>query len=230
MISIKNGWLCSKCQSFALGGSASNPWISTGATLGHHPTRKMKKHFQSNLHLQSIQSEQIFKRPSVYNLISSFDQQTVKKKEMENRIVVKSMFSVALYMVKHCQPNDSFEDMIKLVAENGSSELKKHLSEGARNAQYLNHHSYRELLQVMNDYVEEPLLEAARSQPFTIFIDETTAVGNKSMACVYLMFDDGKEVMEHFLGIINMNTGLGLTARHYYNATVELCRSKIIPL
>ena len=108
--------------------------------------------------------------------------------------------------------------------------LTKAKTEGAKNAQYLNHHSYRDLLEVMSEYVEKPMLEAASSQPFTIFIDETTAVGNKSMACVYLMFDDGQEVREHYLRIINMNPGLGLTARHYYNATLELCRKKGISL
>ena len=59
-----------------------------------------------------------------------------------------------------------------------------------------------------------------------IFIDETTAVGNKSVANVFVMFDHNGEVKEHYLGTVNMNSGLGLTAWHFYKAALDLCGEK----
>jgi hypothetical protein len=85
------------------------------------------------------------------------------------------MFVISLHMVKHCLPNDSFEDMVKLVADAGSVEMKKYLSKCPKNGTHLCRHSYEELLEVMNEYVETPLLEVLRSEPFTIFIDESTS-------------------------------------------------------
>ena len=226
----KSGWLCRKCQAFAFLSSESNPWTSGGVDLGEHPKRKMVKHFQSNLHKKSIESEQLFNETSVYQLLCAQDLNSRRKEEEENRTTLKNMFTIALHMVKHCQPNDVFEDNVKLVSNAGSVEMKEYLSNCPKNATYLSHHSYRELLEVMNEYVEKPILEALRSEFFTIFIDETTAVGNKSVANVYVMFDDGNGVNEHYLGTVNMNAGLGLTAKHFYDAVVELCRKKGISL
>ena len=61
-----NAWFCRKCQAFSFPGSASNPWISTGVRLGDHPSRKMKKHFDSSLHKQCIATEKTFQKPSVH--------------------------------------------------------------------------------------------------------------------------------------------------------------------
>ena len=74
------------------------------------------------------------------------------------------------------------------------------------------------------------MLEKAKGELFTIFIDETTAVGNKSMANVYIMYDDGNGVTEHYLGTVNMNVGLGMTARHFYTAALDLCTKKGLSL
>ena len=50
------------------------------------------------------------------------------KSEVKNRKVLKIMFSVALYMVKHRLPNYSFADLMNLVAESGSEDVKKYMS------------------------------------------------------------------------------------------------------
>ena len=129
-------------------------------------------------------------------------------------------------MVKHRLPNDSFSDLLQLVADSGSKDVRKHLLGMAKNATYTSFLSFKELLQVMNEYVENPLLEAAEGKWFTIFIDETTAVGNKSVANIFIMFDDGKDVKEHYLGTVNMNTGLGLKAHNFYQAAKDLLVKK----
>ena len=86
--------------------------------------------------------------------------------------------------------------------------------------------SFKEILEVMNEYVEMPILEAAEGKFFTIFIDETTSVSNKSVANIFIMFAEEKGVKEHYLGTVNMNAGLGLTAKHFYRAAVDLCAKK----
>jgi hypothetical protein len=73
-------------------------------------------------------------------------------------------------------------------------------------------------------------LKALRKEKYTIFIDETTDIGNKSMANVYAMFDDGSKVAEHYVRVINMNIAMGLTARNFYDSTQELLRKKGVSL
>ena len=225
-----NAWFCRKCQAFSFPGSASNPWISTGVRLGDHPSRKMKKHFDSSLHKQCIATEKTFQKPSVHEMLMRHYLDIQTKEELTNKIALKAMFTVALYMVKHRLPNDSFGDMVKLLADAGSDVIKKYLSQCPKNASYLSHQSYDELLQVMNDFIERPLLEKAKGEFFTIFIDETTAVGNKSMTNVYIMFPDGDDVNEHYFGTVSMNDGLGMTARHFYTAALDLCTKKGLSL
>ena len=91
---------------------------------------------------------------------------------------------------------------------------------------YTSSESFKEILEVMNEYVEMPILEAAEGKFFTIFIDETTSVSNKSVANIFIMFAEEKGVKEHYLGTVNMNAGLGLTAKHFYRAAVDLCAKK----
>ena len=66
----KCGWCCRKCQAFSFPSSVKNPWVSSGVKLGDHPIRKMNKHFQSNLHKKSIEAEQLYNRPSVYEILT----------------------------------------------------------------------------------------------------------------------------------------------------------------
>ena len=82
----------------------------------------------------------------------------------------------------------------------------------------------------LKEYVESKMLTSAADKWFTIFIDETTAVGNKSVANVFIMFEDGDEVSEHYLGTVNMNTEMGLTAQHFYTAALDLCAKKGLKL
>ena len=140
----------------------------------------MNKHFQSNLHKKSIEAEQLYNRPSVYEILTKHSLESQVKKEIANRNVLKAMFTVALYMVKHRLPNDSFEDMMKLLANAGSKEMKQYLSECPKNATHLSFKSYKKLLVVMNSFIEKPMLDAAKGQWFTIFIDEKTAVRQQS--------------------------------------------------
>ena len=221
----KAGWLCRKCQAFSYA-STENPWISSGVNLGDHPIRKMNKHFESKAHKRSIETEKLLQKPSVHEMLKKHIEGVEKKAEIVNRSVLKTMLDVGLYMVKHRLPNDSFSDLLNPVADSGSEDVKKHLLGMAKNATYTSLHSFTELLQVMNEYVEKHLLEAAEGKWFTIFIDETTAVGQISVANTFIMFDDGKEVKEHYLGTVNMNTGLGLTAHHFYQAAKDLLFKK----
>ena len=96
------------------------------------------------------------------------------------------MFTVVLYMVKHRLLNDSFADLLQLIADSGSDDMKKHLSGMAKNATYMSLESFTDVLKAINEYVENPILKVADGKLFTIFIDETTSVDNKSVANVYI--------------------------------------------
>ena len=59
------------------------------------------------------------------------------KEEVTNKIALKAMFTVSLYMVKHRLPNDSFEALVKLLADAGCEDIKKYLLQCPKNATYL---------------------------------------------------------------------------------------------
>ena len=121
----QNGWFCRKCQAFASPTAASNPWVTGGARMGTNPTRKMIKHFTSKLHEKSIEVEGMLKKTSVHQLLQAQGMELLNNKRLKNRNVMKAMFTVALHMVKHCLPNDSFSDLLSLAGDVGASELKQ---------------------------------------------------------------------------------------------------------
>ena len=75
------------------------------------------------------------------------------KSKVLNRRVLKTMFTIILYMVKHRLPNDSFSDLLKLVADCGSEDIKKHLFETPKNATYMSPQSFAETLAAVNEFV-----------------------------------------------------------------------------
>ena len=224
----KRGWMCRKCRSFAK--SSSNPWVSSGVTLGHKPTEKCKKHFESKLHKNSLEAESYLKGISVYEMVKTQNLTLEEKTSAQNRKVLGSLFTVGLYMVKHCLANDTYTDTVKMVADAGAEHLKVFIRDAAKNATYLSQNTYIELLKTMNEYVETKILENAKSEYFTLFVDETPAIGNQSMTTIYIMFDDGKGINEHYLSTVNMNKVMGLTARHYYDVIVKVCDGKGLDL
>ena len=50
-----------------------------------------------------------------------------------------------------------------------------------------------------------------------MFLDETTAAGNESVANIYVMVEDGRDLSEHYLGLVSMKS-----AEHFYKATMDL--------
>ena len=96
----KCAWLCRKCQAFSFPCTATNPWISSGVNLGDHPIRKLEKHFNSNIHLKSLKTEQLLNKPSVFEMLKKHSNETQSKNDTNNRSVLKIMFTAA-YICKY---------------------------------------------------------------------------------------------------------------------------------
>ena len=125
--------------------------------------------------------------------------------------------------------NHSYEDLVRLVSDCGSDALKKFIIKSPKNATYLSERTFSNILKVLNDFTEEPLLKSLKAaNHVTLFHDETTDVRNHSEAAVFGMFNHEDNHKEHYLGIIHMKGGL--KAIDHYTETLNLCKSKGLDL
>ena len=123
----------------------------------------------------------------------------------------------------------SYTSLVELISDCGSDILKKFMIRSPKNASYLSLRTFDNLLQVLNKFTEEPLLQSLRKSRFvTLFHDETSDVSNHSEAAVFAMFLHEGEFKEHYLGIMNMSEGQ--TAEKHYLATLNLCNQKGLDL
>ena len=147
----------------------------------------------------------------------------------ENRSVFKILFRTCHYIIKKMMSNQTYESLVKLISKCGSDVLQKFMIKSPKNATYLSHRTFSNLLKVLNDFTEEPLLKSLKEADYvTLFHDETTDVSNHSEAAVFVMFSHEDVFKEHFLGIIHMTEGL--TALDHYTATLNLCKTKGLDL
>ena len=123
----------------------------------HSTYRQTSFNFKSKLHKTSLETEMLLQKPSVFEMLKKHCVDEEVKSKVLNRRVLKTMLTVILYMVKHRLPNDSFSDLLRLVADCGSEDIKKHLIDTPKNAMYMSPKSFAEILATMNEYVENPI-------------------------------------------------------------------------
>ena len=162
-------------------------------------------------------------------MLTKFKVLSDESKKKENREVIKILIRTAHYQIKHMMSNMSYTSLVELISDCGSDILKKFMIRSPKNASYLSLRTFDNLLQVLNKFTEEPLLQSLRKSRFvTLFHDETSDVSNHSEAAVFAMFLHEGEFKEHYLGIMNMSEGQ--TAEKHYLATLNMCNQKGLDL
>jgi hypothetical protein len=163
------------------------------------------------------------KGKNIFNMLKSVGNTSEEQIVAENREVVKIMFITVLYQVKHLMSNRLYTSLLQHIADCGAETLKKFVLNSKKNASYFSVRTFDKILDVLNAFVENPLINSLkRAQNFCVYHDETTDIRNHSEAAVYVMFLHENEYKEHFFGIINMAPLMGLTAEKHYTATLKL--------
>ena len=231
----KNLWFCSVCQNFGGAGKQRSEWVEKGVKLGITPGRAFQRHFTSEKHRRNLELKKLFgymrseeKTSHIMKLFNLYNRSD-SDKVGENRYVFKIMFRICHHIIKKMMSNHSYEDLVRLVSDCGSDALKKFIIKSPKNATYLSERTFSNILKVLNDFTEEPLLKSLKAaNHVTLFHDETTDVRNHSEAAVFGMFNHEDNHKEHYLGIIHMKGGL--KAIDHYTETLNLCKSKGLDL
>ena len=135
----------------------------------------------------------------IVDLLQKFTFRSEENQAGENREIVKILIKASHYLIKHMMSNTKHTSLVKLISECGSTTLKKFLIQSPKNATYISHNTFSNILNVLNRFTEEPLLRSLqRANYVTLFHDETTDVSNHSEAAVFAMFLHEGKFEEHF--------------------------------
>ena len=98
--------------------------------------------------------------------------------------------------------------MVELVTESGGREIEAHLLTAPKNVTYLSS-QYIKMIQVMADYVKQPLHNMLKTCNFSFYSDETMKITSTEQFAVYAMFCFNNVVSEHFIGLIPISKVIG---------------------
>ena len=231
-------WFCFICKNMAPGSTRNRAWVDVGVSLGHLPGQRFRKHFSSDFHASCVEKRQMldlasanFKEGNVLKLLKEMSTTTKQKEALHNLLFVKTCFRVVHHIVMNIFPNYSFGSLVELISNCGSDIVKNHLLTCARNATYTSKFMFNKYLEVLNKYIEDPILHSLQSTDFfTLYHDETTDVEKHSQVAVFIMFEHQGQIAEHFIGLVNMTSMCSLTAEMLFKGTEDLARSKSIAL
>ena len=227
-----NLWFCSICQHFAGNQGKSRSWVDVGVCLGTNPGRALKRHFLSEFHKKDLELKHLFgkvkskEKPSqLLNMLKNFTTLSEENQMAENREVFKILFRTAHYIIKKMMSNLTYSSLVQLISDCGSKALQKFILKSPKNATYLSSKTFNNILNVLNSFTEDTLLESLKAAEFvTIFHDERTDISNHSEAALFAMFLHGGSHKEHYIGMMNMSSGQ--TAAKHYLAVLDLCNKK----
>jgi hypothetical protein len=126
----------------------------------------------------------------------------------------------------------NFQDVVKLVAECGGNEIQTHLLTAPKNATYLSPEYVSKMIEIMADYVKQPLHSTLKTGNYTFYSDETTDITSIEQFSVYATFCINNIVSEHFIGLIPISKEVGalLTAPNIMAAIEKFFLKRSIPL
>ena len=118
----------------------------------------------------------------------------------------------------------------ELVGECGAKQIQAHLLTAPKNATYLSSNS--KMIEVIADYLKQPLLSALRTGNYTFYSDETTDITSIEQFSVYATFCVNNIVSEHFIGLIPISkeVGASLSAPNIMAVLENFFLKRSIPL
>ena len=101
----------------------------------------------------------------------------------------------------------NFQDIVELVAECGGKEVQTHLLSAPKNATYMSAQYIAKYIDVINQYLEVPLLTSLRQNKFAMYNDETRDITSVEQMAIYATFNHNGKISEHFVGITHKQNG-----------------------
>ena len=164
-------------------------------------------------------------KQNVIQLQSAAIAKEQEEQRVKNRAVLLQLLRSVYFLAKNRLPLTTiYKEVVQLQVENGDANLKQHLDQGPRNAQYVLNFSVVMLMEAIDTWLEQRLLQSLKeSSHFTILADEcediTTA--EELSICGWWVVNGRPE--EHFLTILHISaqgTVLAKKSSRFY--TVKL--------
>ena len=205
---VRKGWYCKTCISFSGITGGKVPFITAPATFGEHPTRRVKKHLTSERHVNSAKNKAAYdalsrKRTNVWKMLIDAKLATEIQQSNADRFIIKCFFRITHLLIKqHWGHTHNFKNLVELIAECGGREIKTHLLTAPKNAVYISPPYIAKYIDIMNNYLKEPLLASLQSGKYTLYNDETQDITSIEQMAIYATFKHNGSFSEHYVGIM----------------------------
>ena len=136
------------------------------------------------------------------------------KKLCTNCFVIKSFFRIThLLIKKNWVHTNNFKDIFELIADCGGKEVRTHLLNAPKNANYMSPQYIAKYIDIMNRYLEVPILTSLHQTKFAMYNDETPDITSVEQIAIYATFNHNNKISEHFVGLIPISKVIGTHLR-----------------
>lgn len=216
----KYSWLC--CTSSAEGlfcrlcqerGSppqaAKGAWTIRGIKDRYHITEMLKSHNTSQWHRDAVTVSRMAEQAKQHNVfemqLSSAAKET-KENRSRNRSVLLKLLRSNFFLVKnHIPHSTTLSKLVQLQVANGDELLKRHVEEGAANAQNTSS-SETATTEAIDTWIDRKLEKSVKDSPFSTMADESQDITSQEelfICCRWLV--DGRPE-EHFRPILHVTS------------------------
>ena len=129
------------------------------------------------------------------------------KKLSTNCFTIKSFFHIThLLIKKNWAHTRNFKDIVELIADCGGKEVRRHLLNAPKNANYMSPQYIAKYIGIMNRYLEVPTLTSFRQNKFAMYNNETRDITFVEQMAIY----HNDKIPEHFVGLIPISKVIGM--------------------
>ena len=208
---VEEGMFCTFCQKSGKSPvTARGAWTSRGVKDWNHATEVLKRHNQSTWHRDSIvfvrMAEQGEKQ-SVIQMQSAVVAKEQEEKRVRNRALLLKLLRSVYFLAKKRLPLTTvYGDLLELQVQNGDEFLKQHLDHGPHNAQYTSNFSIVMLLDAIDTWLDQRLIQSLKSSPyFTVLADECQDITSAEELSICGRWLVNGKPEEHFLTILHIS-------------------------
>ena len=191
--------------------AAKGAWTTRGIKDWNHATEMLKSHNVSQWHRDAVtvsrMAEQA-KQQNVFEMQLSSAAKEAEEKRTRNRSVLLKLLRSTYFLVKnHIPHTTTLSKLVQLQVVNGDELLKRHVEEGAANAQYTSSFSATAIIEAIDTWIDRKLEKSLNDSPFfSIMADESQDITSQeelSICCRWIVNGCPEE---HFFTILHVTS------------------------
>ena len=165
---------------------------------------------QSKWHRDSVVFVRMAEQGEKQNVIQIQSAAVAKEQEerrARNRAVLLKLLCSVYFLAKNRLPLTTvYGELVELQVENGDTVLKQHLEQGPHNAQYTSNFSVVMLLDAIDTWLDQRLIQSLKSSPyFTVLADECEDITPAEELSICGRWVVNGKPEEHFLTVLHIS-------------------------